>query len=41
MKADELWKLFAETGSPALYLLYRAVRGGETPPSLRESQSLP
>ena len=27
MKADELWKLFAETGSPALYLLYREVCG--------------
>ena len=30
MKADELWKLFAETGSPTLYLLYREVCGGES-----------
>ena len=29
MKADELWKIFAETGDPALYLLYRAVCGGK------------
>jgi len=34
MKADELWKVFAETGDPACYLLYRAARGeiNEIPP---------
>ena len=30
MKADELWKLFAETGDPALYLLYRTICGEKT-----------
>ncbi len=29
MSADAIWRAFAETGEPALYLLYRAARGGD------------
>ena len=25
MRADEMWKIFAETGEPVYYLLYRAL----------------
>ena len=32
MKADELWKLFAETGDPACYLLYKAMNADEDLP---------
>ena len=34
MREDEIWKAFKETGEPACYLLYRAVRGeiNEIPP---------
>jgi hypothetical protein len=27
VKSEEIWKAFAETGEPALYLLYRAMCG--------------
>jgi hypothetical protein len=32
MKADELWKLFAETGDPACYLLYKAMNADKDLP---------
>lgn len=32
MKADELWKIFAETGDPACYLLYKAMNANEDHP---------
>ena len=25
MRADEIWKVFAETGEPVYYLLYKAI----------------
>lgn len=39
MTAHEAWTLFSKTGTPALYLLYRALLRAERCPAGEESRS--